>query len=110
MLSTLKRAVPDAEIDALVYAETAPMLAQHPALSKLFTIDRGWKQRGDAKGCGVAITEISARLSPIEKLADRPSLPVPCKVKPGGGVNRSFPPSSVIGSAGVVVGAVDGWA
>lgn len=46
VLSTLKRAAPDAEIDALVYAETAPMLAHHPALSTLFTIDRGWKRAG----------------------------------------------------------------
>ena len=46
VLSTLKRAAPDADIDALVYAETAPMLAHHPALCQLHTIDRGWKQRG----------------------------------------------------------------
>src|SRR5689334_7986655 len=32
VLSTLKAAAPHADIDALVYAETAPMLANHPAL------------------------------------------------------------------------------
>ena len=46
VLTTLKRAIPDAEIDALVYAETAPMLANHPALARLHTIDRSWKKRG----------------------------------------------------------------
>jgi heptosyltransferase-3 len=46
VLSTLKRAMPDADIDALVYAETAPMLEGHPALATLFTIDRGWKRLG----------------------------------------------------------------
>jgi heptosyltransferase III len=46
VLSTLKRAIPDADVDALVYAETAPMLANHPALARLHTIDRGWKQQG----------------------------------------------------------------
>ena len=30
----LKRAAPHAEIDALVYAETAPMLANHPAIAR----------------------------------------------------------------------------
>ena len=46
VISTLKRALPDAEIDALVYAETAPMLVNHPALAQLHTIDRSWKSRG----------------------------------------------------------------
>jgi heptosyltransferase-3 len=46
VLTTLKRALPAAEIDALVYAETAPMLAHHPALAKLHTIDRAWKRQG----------------------------------------------------------------
>jgi heptosyltransferase III len=43
--TTLKRAAPHVEIDALVYAETAPMLANHPAIAKLHTIDRDWKRR-----------------------------------------------------------------
>jgi heptosyltransferase-3 len=43
VLTTLKRAAPEAEIDALVYRETAPMLERHPALAQLFTIDRAWK-------------------------------------------------------------------
>jgi heptosyltransferase-3 len=46
VLSTLKRAMPEAEVDALVYADTAPMLVHHPALTRLHTIDRSWKERG----------------------------------------------------------------
>ena len=46
VFSVLKRAAPQAEIDALVYRETAPMLAGHPAISVLHTIDRSLKQRG----------------------------------------------------------------
>jgi heptosyltransferase III len=48
VLTVLKQAAPHAEVDALVYAETAPMLAGHPALTTLFTIDRGWKRLGIA--------------------------------------------------------------
>ena len=44
--STLKRAAPHAEIDALVYLETAPMLANHPAIARIHAIDRDWKLRG----------------------------------------------------------------
>ena len=40
VFTTLKRCAPQAELDALVYADTAPMLRGHPALSQLFTIDR----------------------------------------------------------------------
>ena len=46
VVSTLKRALPDAEIDALVYAETAPMMINHPGLAHLHTIDRTWKKQG----------------------------------------------------------------
>ena len=46
VFSVLKRAAPLAEIDALIYRETAPMLAGHPAISRLHTIDRSLKQRG----------------------------------------------------------------
>jgi len=48
VFSVLKRAAPLAEIDALIYKETAPMLAGHPAISALHTIDRSLKQRGIA--------------------------------------------------------------
>ena len=46
VFTALARAVPGVEIDALVYLETAPMLANHPAIANLHTIDRGWKRRG----------------------------------------------------------------
>jgi heptosyltransferase-3 len=46
VFSTLKRVAPHAEVDALVYLETAPMLAGHPAIASLHTIDREWKRRG----------------------------------------------------------------
>ena len=41
VVSVLKRRAPHAEIDALVYADTAPMLSGHPGLSRLFGIDGG---------------------------------------------------------------------
>lgn len=43
VLSTLKRRFPHLEVDALVYAETQSMLAGHPALDRLFVVDRGWR-------------------------------------------------------------------
>jgi heptosyltransferase-3 len=46
VLSTLKRIAPQCEIDALVYADTAPMLDGHPALAQLHSIDRNWKKQG----------------------------------------------------------------
>jgi len=46
VLTALKHAAPQCEIDALVYQETAPMLAGHPTLEKLHTIDRAWKHQG----------------------------------------------------------------
>lgn len=46
VFTTLKRAAPHVETDALVYRETAAMLANHPALTQLHTIDREWKRQG----------------------------------------------------------------
>ena len=46
VFSTLARAAPHAEIDALVYRETAPMLENHPAITQLHSIDRDVKERG----------------------------------------------------------------
>jgi heptosyltransferase III len=46
VFTVLKHAVPAAEIDALVYRETAPMLEGHPAIARLHTIDREWKRQG----------------------------------------------------------------
>lgn len=46
VLSTLQRVAPQAEIDALIYADTRDMLAGHPALAQLHVIDRQWKRLG----------------------------------------------------------------
>jgi heptosyltransferase III len=46
VFTTLARAAPQVEIDALVYAETAPMLANHPAIAQIHAVDRDWKRRG----------------------------------------------------------------
>src|SRR5437764_5862583 len=45
VFATLKRAAPHIEIDALVYSDTAPMLANHPSIARLHTIDRDWKRQ-----------------------------------------------------------------
>ncbi len=46
VISTLKRFAPHCEIDALAYADTAPMLEGHPALARLHRVDRDWKRQG----------------------------------------------------------------
>ena len=46
VFAVLKAHAPHVEVDSLVYAETMPMLAGHPAISKLFSVDRGWKALG----------------------------------------------------------------
>lgn len=46
VLSALKAAAPQVQIDALVYADTADMLSGHPALDQLHVIDRAWKRLG----------------------------------------------------------------
>src|SRR5690242_14690022 len=46
VFSTLKRAAPHVELDALVYRDTAAMLANHPAIARLHAIDRDWKRTG----------------------------------------------------------------
>jgi heptosyltransferase-3 len=46
VISMLKRIAPQCEVDALAYADTAPMLEGHPALAQLHLIDRNWKRQG----------------------------------------------------------------
>src|SRR5262245_55987262 len=43
VLRALKSHAPHAEIDALVYDDTAPMLAGHPALERLHVVGRKWR-------------------------------------------------------------------
>jgi heptosyltransferase-3 len=46
VFSVLKNHGPHLEIDALVYADTAPMLELHPAISMVHSVDRDWKRQG----------------------------------------------------------------
>jgi heptosyltransferase-3 len=64
LFTVLRRALPDAEIDALVYRETAPMLEGHPAIARLHTIDRDWKRGG-------AWTQLRAERALLRALATR---------------------------------------
>jgi heptosyltransferase-3 len=64
VLSVLKCAAPRAEINALVYADTAPMLEGHPALAELHVIDRTWKHLG-------ALAQARAEWRLLAKLRDR---------------------------------------
>jgi heptosyltransferase-3 len=64
LFSTLKRAAPHVEIDALVYRETAPMLANHPSIAWIHSIDRDWKRRGLRAQCAAEyalLRELRAR-------------------------------------------------
>jgi heptosyltransferase III len=46
VFQVLKNRAPHAEIDALVYADTREMLAGHPAIAAIETVDRSWKRQG----------------------------------------------------------------
>lgn len=46
LFSALARACPQAEVDALVYADTASLLENNPQINQLHTIDRNWKKQG----------------------------------------------------------------
>ena len=46
VFTVLKAHAPHLEIDALVYADTAAMLAGNPAVSRVFGVERGWKALG----------------------------------------------------------------
>jgi heptosyltransferase-3 len=64
VFAALKRAAPRAEIDALVYLDTAPLLAHHPAIAQVHTIDRSWKRQG-------AWRQLSAEWSLLRALRGR---------------------------------------
>ena len=44
VFSYLKSQLPEVQIDALIYRETAPMLEGHPAIRHLHLYDKGWKK------------------------------------------------------------------
>jgi len=46
VFTALAKNIPDVDIDALVYADTVPMLELHPAIDQLHCIDRNWKKKG----------------------------------------------------------------
>jgi len=46
VVAALKLQAPNAEIDALVYDDTAAMLEGHPALARVHAVGRGWKNEG----------------------------------------------------------------
>ena len=78
VLSALKRHAPGAEVDALVYAETAPMLSGHPGLGQLFTIDRKWSERGAMHRIGQEFELLRAlrarRYDLVVALSDKPRI------------------------------------
>ncbi|CDG23261.1 Lipopolysaccharide core heptosyltransferase rfaQ [Xenorhabdus poinarii G6] len=49
VISTLALHYPGTEIDVLLYQETAPMLENSAEISRIFSIDRQWKQLGTKK-------------------------------------------------------------
>ena len=46
VFSNLQAATAQAEIHAMVYKDTVPMLEGHPAIQKFLSYDRGWKKLG----------------------------------------------------------------
>ncbi|MGM3173675.1 putative lipopolysaccharide heptosyltransferase III [Dickeya lacustris] len=48
VINTLSECYPNARIDVLMYLETQEMLAAHPRIHRLTTIDRQWKKLGVA--------------------------------------------------------------
>jgi heptosyltransferase-3 len=64
VFSVLKNHAPQIEIDALAYADTAPLLEGHPAIARVHGIDRGWKKLG-------VLAQISAELALLNRLRER---------------------------------------
>lgn len=46
VFSALKKAMPEARVDAYIYTDTAPMVEGHPALDGWIGYDRNWKKLG----------------------------------------------------------------
>src|ERR1043165_4670343 len=49
LFTDLKKAIPDAQVDAFLYKDTLPMLEGHPAISEFLLYDRHWKQLSPLK-------------------------------------------------------------
>lgn len=46
LFTILRNRYPDAQIDAIVFAETQEMLTMHPAINNIYVVDKKWKQKG----------------------------------------------------------------
>ena len=46
VFGALKKAMPQAQIDAYIYREAKPLLEGHPSISTIITFDRNWKKLG----------------------------------------------------------------
>jgi heptosyltransferase-3 len=44
VFAQLKKAIPDAQVDAFIYKDTLPMLDGHPAIAEFLLYDRDWKK------------------------------------------------------------------
>jgi heptosyltransferase-3 len=64
VFTTLKAVAPHAEVDALIYRDTAPMLEGHPSIARLFTVDRDWKHEG-------VVRQLTAERALIRELRGR---------------------------------------
>jgi heptosyltransferase-3 len=60
VFKVLKNRAPHIECDALVYHDTREMLTGHPAISNVFTIDRGWKKLNPLAQAGHELTLLRA--------------------------------------------------
>jgi heptosyltransferase-3 len=70
VVSVLKRHAPHAEVDALVYEETAPMLSGHPGLAELLAI-----RRGDVRAELALLRKVRARgYQLVVALSDKPRI------------------------------------
>jgi heptosyltransferase-3 len=64
VFTVLRDAIAAAEVDALVYRETAPLLEGHPAVARVHTIDREWKR-------GAALKQLQAETRLLRALRAR---------------------------------------
>jgi heptosyltransferase-3 len=60
LFSNLKKAIPNAQIDAFIYKDTLPMLEGHPAISGYLLYDRGWKKLSLLKKIGKEVGLLKA--------------------------------------------------
>lgn len=64
LFTVLKNRAPQSEIDALIYRDSEALLAGHPAIAQIHTIDRAWKKQG-------LTAQLSAEWALLRKLLAR---------------------------------------